>query len=344
MSEQASSRASLSERLDQLRDEVAASVTEEFLARHPDWVQRYGVRARRHGMEDARFHIDFLRGAIEIGSREAFARYAAWTSRVLAARGIDPEFLIENFDQIDTALRSLLAASDYDAVAPIIAAGKVGARLRREESVDLRRTLSCDVYLQAILGGDRRAAGNVIEEAIRNSIDPVRIYTEIFEVALHEVGRLWENAVINVATEHMATALTQALMVNLYSQLPRAEQMRGNAVIAGVEGELHQVGGHMVADLLDVHGWDVRFLGSNCPEESLILAAQQHRAELVGLSVTMLSNVASARRVLRALRERLAGARLIVGGSAFRTAPMLWKEVGADGFAEDLRAVQNLLC
>jgi hypothetical protein len=69
----AAGRLALARTLRGLRERVAESVTDEFFARHPDWLARYGEAGRRHGAADARFHMDFLAGAVEAGSPLPFA-------------------------------------------------------------------------------------------------------------------------------------------------------------------------------------------------------------------------------------------------------------------------------
>ncbi|MBA2378709.1 MAG: hypothetical protein H0V76_03940 [Blastocatellia bacterium] len=83
-------------RISEAKHVVAQSVTDQFLLRHPDWVTRYGDAGRVRGIEDAKYHIDFLSSSIESGSTAPFEDYARWTSRMLASRGIDPEFVAEN--------------------------------------------------------------------------------------------------------------------------------------------------------------------------------------------------------------------------------------------------------
>ena len=68
-------RTALGDRLQQVKPQVAEQVTQVFLEKHPDWVLKYGERARKFGIEDAQFHIDFLRGAVEAGSVQAFEEY-----------------------------------------------------------------------------------------------------------------------------------------------------------------------------------------------------------------------------------------------------------------------------
>src|SRR5512142_3184746 len=87
-----------------LRTPVALEVTDEFLARHPEWQTKYGEAARRYGIEDAGYHQDFLAGAIESGELSAFGDYAEWAARMFKARRIEPHFLAENLDQIAQSL------------------------------------------------------------------------------------------------------------------------------------------------------------------------------------------------------------------------------------------------
>ena len=75
----------LSDKLRGLKQLIAEAVTEDFFQRHPDWLARYGERGRKHGIEDASFHIEFLAGAVECGISTPFEDYARWTVR--SARG-----------------------------------------------------------------------------------------------------------------------------------------------------------------------------------------------------------------------------------------------------------------
>jgi methanogenic corrinoid protein MtbC1 len=110
-----------------------------------------------------------------------------------------------------------------------------------------------------------------------------------------------------------------------------------------VEGEQHQVGPNMVADVLESAGWDVRFLGTDTPAAGVLQAVDAHRADVLGISATMLFNLPNVRRLIaeaRAVPGR--NLRVILGGGAFRATPELYKELGADGVALDVRAALRL--
>jgi len=69
--------------------------------------------------------------------------------------------------------------------------------------------------------------------------------------------------------------------------------------LTGVQDELHHVGGNIVADVLEASGWDVRFLGTNMPREAILRVIGQQRADVVGISVTMLFNIPQCSSISR---------------------------------------------
>lgn len=333
-------RVALADHLRQLRQSVAEAVTSEFLRRHPDWVERYGDRARVHGIADASFHQDFLAGAIEADSEAAFESYARWTAGMLSARGIAPTFVVENLQQIADALAPHLADADRAVVRAMIDAGCRAAEAApaREPSAVATSSLR-EVYTQALLQGARRPALTVVLDALDRGWDVADLYVDVLQPSLYEIGRLWESNRITVAQEHIATAITQHVLAHVYERLPRPPHLRGRAVVTGVAGELHQVGANIVADALDADGWDVRFLGTNMPHAGILTVIDEHRPDVVGISATMLFNVPSVRQLVADVRRRRDShpVRIALGGAAFRAAGHLATELGADGMASDVR-------
>src|SRR5690606_1794500 len=135
-----------------------------------------------------------------------------------------------------------------------------------DPSLEAERSL----YLRAILDGNRDAALGVALETLRKGFTVPDLYCDLLQPCQVEVGRLWERNEIGVAREHMATAITQFVVGQLYPRLERSGRARGNAVVTGVEGELHQLGGNMVADVLESGGWNVRFLGTSAPHRDVL--------------------------------------------------------------------------
>jgi methanogenic corrinoid protein MtbC1 len=322
---------------------VAIEVTDEFLRRHPDWRLRYGPRARAAGVQDAGYHLAFLAGAIDAGLPGPFAAYARWAARVLAARGIASGFLAENLAQVHEALDRRLDPESSQRLAPFF--GEARAALADEPAfpTGAALTLTADVFLQAITTGQRHAAVQIAREALRSGLSLQDLYLDVFQPALYEVGARWEANRLTVAEEHIATAITQYVMAQIYEAPDLHETPRGTVVLTGVEGELHNIGAVMVGDLLESSGWRVRFLGTNLPASSVLSIVRETAASHLGISATMLFNVPAVRQLIRTIRGEFGGrVHIVVGGAAFRARPDLWQHVEADATATDLRGVQAL--
>ena len=335
-------RTVLGDRLQQLKPQVAEQVTQVFLERHPEWLLKYGDRARKFGIEDAQFHIDFLRGAVEANSIQAFEDYCQWAAGLLKARSIASRFLVENLTQIETALGSRLSPEAQALVARMLEAGRT-ACLRESTPAtapDTPLALTQAVYLQSILIGARAGSVQIVEEALRNGAGIFDIYSQVLQESLYEVGKLWEEGKISVSVEHRATAITQFVMAGIYSRTApvRPSIPPRQAIVTGVAGELHQIGANMVADVLENAGWNVEFLGTDAPHRGIVDAVVAQDSDLLCISATMLFNVPNVISLIRDLRTRSPKLRVLIGGAAFRARPDLWVEIGADGFAPDLRS------
>ncbi|WP_169728885.1 cobalamin B12-binding domain-containing protein [Desulfatirhabdium butyrativorans] len=196
-----------------------------------------------------------------------------------------------------------------------------------------------NAYLQALLAGSRKQAFLVIQEARKDGLSIMDIYVDVFQAAMYEIGRLWETNIITVADEHMATAITQYIMSLLYQEMDIPQETSGRAVITGVQGELHQIGPNMVADVLEAEGWNVRFLGTNVPPDGILEAIDEHHAGLFGLSMTMFFHLPNVIELVRRIRTELhhVPACILLGGAAFRMLSALPGELDGCHVAMDLR-------
>lgn len=191
-------------------------------------------------------------------------------------------------------------------------------------------------YLETILAGDRRRAVDLVTEAVDRGIPIKRIYTDVFQHCQFELGRLWEENRITVAKEHLATAITQLAMSQLYDRFDFADRVGKKMVAACVGGELHEIGLRMVADFFELDGWNTHYLGANTPIRDVVEMAFDIGADVVALSTSMTFNVEKVRdavQSIRTYRQPGMGPKILVGGRPFNVEPSLWQYVGADYFA-----------
>jgi methanogenic corrinoid protein MtbC1 len=345
-----SDRFVLAQKILSVKESVAQAVTAGFFLEHPEWDAPYGEHGRKRCTEDVCFHLESLAGAVEAGSPVAFADYARWSARVLFARGIEAHTLESNLAQLQAHLCPVLGPEEQAAISPFLTAAR-GACLEPEVAASPppdgdRLRLPREVFIAAILNGHRTAALNIVAEALRDGNSYVDIYVDLIAESLHRVGKLWEMNKIGVAQEHTATAIAQYAVAAIYPRLPPAAVHRGNMVVTGVAGELHQIGANLLADSMEANGWTVRYLGTNLPHSSVLDAVEELPANVLCISTTILAHLPVAADLVRVVRDKLRerAPRIVLGGAAHRLAPRFALEIGATDSISDLRQALAILC
>lgn len=192
-------------------------------------------------------------------------------------------------------------------------------------------------YLAALLNTDRAQATNVIMDAVARGVSIKTIYLDIFQAALHEIGRLWQTNHISVAQEHYCTAATQMIMAQLYPHIFNTKRVGRRMIATCVSGELHEIGIRMVADFFEMEGWDTYYVGANMPIRDIISIMEAQEVHLLCISATMQSSLVAAADIIEAVRASEVGqpVKILVGGSAFLQREDLWVKIGADGFGRN---------
>lgn len=201
-------------------------------------------------------------------------------------------------------------------------------------------------YFEAVVGGDRRKAFGIVEQASAAGWGLGRLYLQLFQPALREVGRLWQEDRLTVAAEHMATSITQAAMARAYAAAYEPGDRHGPVLLAaGPQIEQHDLGLRMLCDLLDLEGWETIFLGGSMPLADLVEFVREKRPDVVALSAALPGHVEQVEQAIRAIREQADGKAplIIVGGIPFNEDTALARRVGADLTAPDAEAAVRLL-
>ncbi len=173
-------------------------------------------------------------------------------------------------------------------------------------------------YFDALLTGQRSTCRNIVLKLRDEDVPLEDIYVHLFQRSLYEIGSLWEQNRISVATEHMATAITEYLMAVLYPTLFIPEHKDRSIVVSCVANEYHQIGGKMVADILESRGWSTYFLGANTPIADMLNMVQGKRPDWVALSLSVYFNMPQLERAIEELRRLGGDFGILVGGQAFQ--------------------------
>lgn len=172
-------------------------------------------------------------------------------------------------------------------------------------------------YFTSILDGDKRECLNIVKSLLDDDVKIQKLYTDLFQKSMYEVGELWELNKISVAKEHLATTITESMLSATYPYLFSGIQASKKAIITCTANEYHQLGGKMVADIFELHGWDAHFLGANTPEAELLELIDEIKPDLVGLSLAIYFNLPSLKNALDQIRSNYENLDILVGGHAF---------------------------
>lgn len=173
-------------------------------------------------------------------------------------------------------------------------------------------------YLESLMDGDRQQCKLIVEDLLRSDMDVKDLYAQLFQASLYKVGELWERNAISVATEHLATAITEWLMTLAYPRIFGAEHTGKKAVIACVAGEYHQIGAKMVADTFEMNGWEGYFLGANTPTDELMRFIDEKNPDILGLSLSISAHMSSLLALVDTISSIHPDLSVVAGGQAFR--------------------------
>jgi methanogenic corrinoid protein MtbC1 len=231
--------------------------------------------------------------------------------------------------------------------------GVVGGALRRNPLFGPRpRARASDVvaslrrrYLAALLAGSAADAVEiVVEEGQWLDVELPTLYLHVVQAAQHAIGRLYDEGRISIADEHVATELSRLTLAALRAHFTAARRLGRSVAVACVEGEHHDLGPRLLADLLEMSGYDVRFLGADLPVIELVALVRNDAPDVLCLSASATANLPALRASVKAVRAA-AGDRVVlaVGGPALASRPGLARDLGVELHAPDAGALVRRL-
>ena len=173
-------------------------------------------------------------------------------------------------------------------------------------------------FLNSLLTGNRSICSKIIHEQLNNKLPIKELYEKIIKATLYEVGELWEYNKISVATEHLASAIVEATLNELYPSIITPPKKEKTVIVSSVENEFHQIGIKMVSDIFELNKWNSYFLGANTPADELISLAKIIKPDILALSLSIYFHLPMLEATLQKIRNEFPDLPIIVGGQAFR--------------------------
>ena len=292
-------------------------------------------------------HWRFMSNVFRLNCVDLLASVLPWVYRAYTKRG----FSLDYFPFVlQTYRQAVIDQLPPDCAAPI-AAMYEGLR----DQHDLITTLAqfddrpppieatwltrMQEFCKVLLAADSRKALALTEQWVKQPEDIPNFLQLVVTGAMIEIGHLWETNQINVAQEHLASSIVNRVMATLYPKIVGVTPRRGRALVSCAPNEFHELGSRIFADLLELDGWDVQYLGTNVPVADLLALVKARPVSFFALSVAMPFNLDKAAEAIAEIRQlEPSRPKILLGGRAFSLAPNLWQNIGGDAYCPTAEA------
>ena len=330
--------------------EIAQAVFQEQFKRDPKLEIEMDERRKRLMYDNVVYNISFLMTSVSLRDEKVFTEYAKWIYELLCnlMKDLDRDRIMEQMvghyqilsEIFQEKARGMVSEEDLELSARYLSSA-IEATRASVTDITLSSTFSegshyeiRKAYLGHLLKGETRKAQDLIEETRKQGVPLVEIYESILARTMVEIGNLWHRNIITVDKEHYATSVTQTIMSSFYDEIFARPRKNKSLLSCTVGTELHEMGIRMLSDIFEYRGWDTYYMGAALPREAVIRSIEEHKPDLVALSVTMPIYLVDCREIVCSIRDRYPDIKIAVGGQAFDYTSDIWKVWGVDFYSE----------
>ncbi len=191
-------------------------------------------------------------------------------------------------------------------------------------------------HYDAIVEGDSDGVLPLVEQALTRGDNPMALLKEALIPAIEEVGRLFGEGIYFLPQLMLSAGGMKKAFNRLKPELQKLKDGNteiGTAVLATVQGDIHDIGKNIVAVLMENYGFRVIDLGRDVKNEIVLEEARKHNADVVGLSALMTTTMPQMKKVIEMFAANGFDCPVLVGGAA--TTRTFAEKIGASGYGRD---------
>jgi len=167
-----------------------------------------------------------------------------------------------------------------------------------------------------IIDGNKSGLQADLDEALKK-YRPLDIINVILLGGMKVVGELFGSGQMQLPFVLQSAEAMKAAVSCLEPFMEKKEgSQKGTLVIATVKGDVHDIGKNLVDIILTNNGYRVINLGIKCPIETMLHAAEEHRADAIGMSGLLVKSTLVMKENLGVMNERGITMPVILGGAA----------------------------
>ncbi|MFI8231734.1 methionine synthase [Streptomyces sp. NPDC085900] len=173
-----------------------------------------------------------------------------------------------------------------------------------------------------IIDGERNGLEADLDEALqeRPALD---IVNETLLDGMKVVGELFGSGQMQLPFVLQSAEVMKAAVAHLEPHMEKSDtEGKGTIVLATVRGDVHDIGKNLVDIILSNNGYNVVNLGIKQPVSAILEAAEEHKADVIGMSGLLVKSTVIMKENLEELNQRglAADYPVILGGAALTRA------------------------
>ncbi|MFJ8442017.1 methionine synthase [Kitasatospora griseola] len=290
----------------------------ELKRRHPDVQTTLGLSNISFGLNPAARQVVnsvFLHECVEAGLDSAIVHAA----KILPMNRI-PE------DRRQTALDLVYdrRSEGYDPLQKLLqlfegvsAASSAASKAEELAALPLEERLQ-----RRIIDGERNGLEADLDAALTER-PALEIINNTLLSGMKVVGELFGSGEMQLPFVLQSAEVMKAAVAHLEPHMEKSDsEGKGTIVLATVKGDVHDIGKNLVDIILSNNGYNVVNIGIKQPVSAIVEAAQEHKADVIGMSGLLVKSTVIMKENLEELNQRglAADFPVILGGAALTRA------------------------
>ncbi|WP_307820708.1 methionine synthase [Streptomyces sp. BSE7-9] len=290
----------------------------ELKRRHPDVQTTLGLSNISFGLNPAArilLNSVFLDECVKAGLDSAIVH----ASKILPIARFDEEQVTTALDLIYDRRRE-----GYDPLQRLMQLfeGATAKSLRASRADELAALPPDERLKRRIVDGEKNGLEADLDEALtrRPALD---IVNETLLDGMKAVGELFGSGQMQLPFVLQSAEVMKTAVAHLEPHMEKTDDDgKGTIVLATVRGDVHDIGKNLVDIILSNNGYTVVNLGIKQPVSAILEAAEEHRADVIGMSGLLVKSTVIMKENLEELNQRglAADYPVILGGAALTRA------------------------
>ena len=171
-----------------------------------------------------------------------------------------------------------------------------------------------------IIDGERQGLEDDLDEALETK-SALAIVNDTLLAGMKVVGELFASGEMQLPFVLQSAEVMKNAVAYLEPHMEKTdEEGKGTIVLATVKGDVHDIGKNLVDIIMSNNGYSVVNIGIKQPVSAILEAADEHRADVIGMSGLLVKSTVIMKENLEEMNSRGNATPVLLGGAALTRA------------------------